>query len=798
MSAAEFDPVFQAAGAQNGVDPHILKALAQQESNFDPKAVNPETGAAGIMQYIPASAKAQGLDPMDPVASINQAAKDFAGNMQRFNGNVEQAVAAHFAGPNQKLWGPKTTQYVSDVASKYAAIRQSGGFASAQSAPAAAVNPGQPDDIDAMLASRAQGNPVAAATQPTTQTDADPLDAMLAARAVGQQIPASAAGGSGAAAVQAAAGQPGMLASLGAGLGHGVQTAALGAQQLVGRGASAVGLNTVGNWLTNDAEQGLARGNADYAPYAAAHPIVAGAGNIGGQIAGTAPTMLIGPEYAGLSLAGKLGLGAAQGASGASMMPVENPGNDFWTQKAEQAGVGGALGAATPLAAAGAGALGRGLWNVAQPVLQPGKFVGQGVAGAMSPAEAAAAASNIRNAQQFVPGYQPGTAALAQSPFLIQTEKAAGNLPGVKTALMNRNISNNAAVWDTLNQVGGTDLDLKNAIGARDMATIPLYNIAKQQPIPVDAPMTDLMSRPAMQTAIDRAQKLASNTNAGPIFQTTRIPNSMGGSATTAQTLTGNGAQAVKESLDAMLLPENTQKLSGKEIGALQDTRSAYIAWLEGHSPAFTQARQTYAGMSPPINTMTAGQQMAARLGGLGRTVDASQNPIITAPGYATALDQALKGQEFGIEPAAQATLENIGHELQRSTALNSVPKTGSDTAYNLAANGWLARNLYGPSFQGATGLGKSLAAGAALLTGHPYVAAGVFGGANKLGQMVGNRLQGSLTDFLMNPNAVLPYLDAQAASASQPVQGALAKRLLQYGRPALVNGISSGLVNAP
>ncbi|MGF6781129.1 transglycosylase SLT domain-containing protein [Paraburkholderia sp. GAS334] len=69
MSAAEFDPVFQSAGAQYGVDPQILKAIAQQESGFNPKAVNPETGAAGIMQYIPASAKALGLDRSSASAS---------------------------------------------------------------------------------------------------------------------------------------------------------------------------------------------------------------------------------------------------------------------------------------------------------------------------------------------------------------------------------------------------------------------------------------------------------------------------------------------------------------------------------------------------------------------------------------------------------------------------------------------------------------------------------------------------------------------------------------------------------
>lgn len=398
MSAADFDPVFQSAGQQNGVDPQILKAIAAQESNFNPNAVNKETGATGIMQYIPASAKAYGFDPKDPVASINTAAKMFSQNMQRFGGNVEQAVAAHFGGPDQKQWGPKTTQYVSDVAGKYAAIKQSGGYAPAPQGAA----PAQPDPVDAMLAQQAQGQPGAA--QQPQQGDADPLDAMLAARASGQPIPAPAAGGPGAAPAQTAAGQPnqpGMLTSFGAGLGHGFGNTVLGAQQLIGHGAQAIGLNNVGGWLTNDAEQGLKNLDTQFSPYEQAHSIAAGAGNIGGQIAGTAPTMLIGPEYAGLSLAGKLGLGAAQGAAGAAMMPVTNAkqaptlsnlitgegqqGNDFWSEKLKQVGLGALTGGIAAPVTSAVGNVISGIGGAAQQRLAqagvnmtPGQILGGG------------------------------------------------------------------------------------------------------------------------------------------------------------------------------------------------------------------------------------------------------------------------------------------------------------------------------------------------------------------------------------------------------------------------------------
>jgi hypothetical protein len=121
----------------------------------------------------------------------------------------------------------------------------------------------------------------------------------------------------------------------------------------------------------------------------------------------------------------------------------------------------------------------------------------------------------------------------------------------------------------------------------------------------------------------------------------------------------------------------------------------------------------------------------------------------------------------------------------------------GSDTAYNLAANGWLAKNLYGPNFQGATGLGKAVAATGALLTGHPIAAGGIVAGGNQIGQMVGSRLQQHLSNYLLSPESILPYLDARAATPAQSIQNALSQRLLQYGRPAVVNGATSGLINA-
>jgi len=615
--------------------------------------------------------------------------------------------------------------------------------------------------------------------------------------------PASAAGGSGAAASKTAAGQPGMLSSLGAGLGHGFGSTMLGVQQLVGRGMQALGgigespnltstitgqppMNAVGRagqWLTQDAEHGIANLDQQYAPYSAAHPIVAGTGNVGGQITGTLPTAFIGPEYAGLSLAGKMGLGAIQGAAGAAMMPVQNPGNDFWTQKAEQAGLGGLLGGATPMVAAGAKNLGQSLWNAVKPVVQPGRFVGEGLAGAMDPAEAAAAAQNIRGAQEFVPGSLPTTAQVAQTPVMVQTEKTAGNIPAFKSAAAQRAIDNNDARWQALMGVAQTPEALAAANQARAAAAQPLYDAAHQATANVGKGFVNFAQRPAVQQAMQQADQLARNEGVQLKWPT---PDDR---AISGQALDYTN-RALGDMIGAAQRAGNNQ-----QARALTEAQSYLKSWTQTYVPGVRQAAQTYAQMSVPINTMEAGQAIANGLGT--RAMNAGGAPEIQLMPYRSALTSAMKNAEFGIDPSALNSLQGIGQDLQRATVSNSIRSPGSDTAYNLAAQGWLARQLYGPTFGGAGNLGKAVGALGATALGHPMVGLGILGGGNKIGQMVGNRLQDRLSGLLLNPDTVLPYLDARAAAAAQPVPSALAQRLLNYGRPALINGAAGALNNS-
>lgn len=73
-------PIFAAAGAQYGISPDFLARTAQIESGGNPNAKN-ASGAAGLFQFIPSTAKKYGLtNPNDPVAATDAAARLAADN----------------------------------------------------------------------------------------------------------------------------------------------------------------------------------------------------------------------------------------------------------------------------------------------------------------------------------------------------------------------------------------------------------------------------------------------------------------------------------------------------------------------------------------------------------------------------------------------------------------------------------------------------------------------------------------------------------------------------------------------
>lgn len=92
-----FESLFVEAGRRWGIDPTVLAAQAQKESGGNVNAVSP-AGARGLMQFMPATAAAMGVNPLDPASAINGAARYMSEMLGQF-GSLELALAAYNAGP---------------------------------------------------------------------------------------------------------------------------------------------------------------------------------------------------------------------------------------------------------------------------------------------------------------------------------------------------------------------------------------------------------------------------------------------------------------------------------------------------------------------------------------------------------------------------------------------------------------------------------------------------------------------------------------------------------------------------
>lgn len=71
---AQYAAAIRAAEQDNGMPVNLLARLLYQESHFRPDIISGNTksavGAIGIAQFMPATARALGVNPLDPIASI--------------------------------------------------------------------------------------------------------------------------------------------------------------------------------------------------------------------------------------------------------------------------------------------------------------------------------------------------------------------------------------------------------------------------------------------------------------------------------------------------------------------------------------------------------------------------------------------------------------------------------------------------------------------------------------------------------------------------------------------------------
>lgn len=83
---------------QYGLDPELVLAVVETESNFNPKALSPKN-AQGLMQLIPETAARFGVqDAWDPEQNLRGGMAYLSWLLKRFDGDVELALAGYNAG----------------------------------------------------------------------------------------------------------------------------------------------------------------------------------------------------------------------------------------------------------------------------------------------------------------------------------------------------------------------------------------------------------------------------------------------------------------------------------------------------------------------------------------------------------------------------------------------------------------------------------------------------------------------------------------------------------------------------
>ncbi len=98
-----FDAFILDAARQFDMDPVVIKAVIMAESGFNPRAVS-RAGARGLMQLMPRTAGSLGVeDAFDPRDNILGGTRYLKKLLQRFDGNLELALAAYNAGSRNVL-----------------------------------------------------------------------------------------------------------------------------------------------------------------------------------------------------------------------------------------------------------------------------------------------------------------------------------------------------------------------------------------------------------------------------------------------------------------------------------------------------------------------------------------------------------------------------------------------------------------------------------------------------------------------------------------------------------------------
>lgn len=506
-------------------------------------------------------------------------------------------------------------------------------------------------------------------------------------------------------------------------------------------------------------------------------------GNIGGNVAAMIPAAMI---PGGATIPGAAAIGGVAGLLQPSTSTQETMMNT---------GLGAAAGPLVTMLGRGAGAVYQGGRALVEPFTAAGRdrIAGRVVQQFASDPAAVAAASTRQG--PTITGAQPMLSEASRDTGIATLERALGQQePRIAAQFGQRAADNNAARVGAVQRVAGDDATRAAAVQARTDASQGAYQAATRATYTVDDQLGNLLERPAVRQAMERARNLAANDGRRFAFDVTSrgTPGmgSLGNSQTqTSRQITGQGLQDLKMAMDEMLA-DPASGFAGQAGNAVRDLRGQIVNWMERANPEFRAARTAYAEASRPVNAMDVGQRLLDRTTANMR--DLGGNQRLQANAFSRALndEQQLVRQATGfrgvnslddvLDPSQQAALNAVRGELETAANLSSAANgPGSQTAKSLASQN-LLRRLLGP-----TGMPESWAESAILQT----VARPVQFAMNAAEPRIQNRL----AEVMLNPEQAAMVLEMARAlpmssRAGMAVNPYLPRAGVELGGNALSN----------
>ena len=517
---------------------------------------------------------------------------------------------------------------------------------------------------------------------------------------------------------------PRLAAVLGAAKGLG--STALNVQSLVGKGASAVGLEQIGQSLQEDAAKGQTALSGQIAPYKQQFPTAVGAGQFVGEVIPTlpiggllgkaasyvpgAPAAVVNALRTGGFDTGVVSNALARTAAGLAPLTALQKVGNLGVKAATGAAVGGAtglaidpdsasiaagIGALLPTAGAAAVKLGAGFAGWLGDALT-GKLgevgagkVMRGLAGQDLTAIQAALANAAPN---LTAGQAVAEAGIHSAPFQAGAALAAGQNPA--------SFFTKKAAADTaehLASLRGVTPDLTAATNARTVATQPSYRQAEQAVVQMDPAMETLFNRMPKGT-LEKAADIARMENRPFVMgQTTpaqQVPSAILGPtgqpvmqtipAQTAE-ITGESLHYIKRALSDIANAPPAVTGAGRDTqAAARDVLSAFIKKFEKEVPVYGTARTTFARESVPIDQSKVltemasvlekpggGERVTPFLNALGRGETAMLKRSTGFPRYEQGdLSQLLTPKQMGV-------VEDIASQLKRDITMGNQASSG-------------------------------------------------------------------------------------------------------------------------